>query len=424
MRDYAYRGLRLLWRLARRISDIEFVLIAQLAVERVVFRLALLLSRSKAPVDRDYALLLTSTGRGNIGDQAMFEAYIERNSGRIVAIIAPRSELTVPAHARDRVKLLARGRIAYGFGPLRLLDLIALVPFFTSAARVAVVGADLMDGGYQVRTSTSAWQFAYFGTLCGVDSRILGFSWKSDVPALVVKVARSAKEAGVKTFLRDRDSFERFTRDVGARNTTQAADMVFTQQAEEPSVDLGEKIARLRQAGRQILIVNTSSLIDERVDLLGDYVTIVSEAHKRGFGVVFVPHVKSITGGDLAVQRRLVARIEGGDAENVVQVERLLTPSQVRWVARQADVVVTGRMHLSILAMRMNTPSVVFSTQDKVSGLMELVGLSGWDVDPHPGCAAEVTELLTSYQEDPERYRAGLSRGVTQAVALAERNFA
>lgn len=102
-------------------------------------------------------------------------------------------------------------------------------------------------------------------------------------------------------------------------------------------------------------------------------------------------------------------------------VSELLRPLQVRKLAREAEAVVTGRMHLSILALSVGTPAIVLSTQGKVSGLMTRVGHPEWCVEPVPGMSKDAIAALRGALSPVGRE--SLTGKPAELAAVAKANF-
>ena len=85
--------------------------------------------------------------------------------------------------------------------------------------------------------------------------------------------------------------------------------------------------------------------------------------------------------------------------------------------------VVTGRMHLAIMALHGAVPAIPLSYQGKLSGLMRLFGTEGLSVEPRPGFAAEVEERLERVLAAGDAIRRSLSERLPRVKELAGKNF-
>jgi polysaccharide pyruvyl transferase WcaK-like protein len=106
----------------------------------------------------------------------------------------------------------------------------------------------------------------------------------------------------------------------------------------------------------------------------------------------------------------------------VVLVTRVLEPAEVRGLAAGAALVLTGRMHLAILALTQGTPVVVLRTRGKVEGLARMFGLEPYTLDPVPGVGGEVGGALAALLVDTT-LRARIGERLPSVRALAQRPF-
>ncbi len=216
--------------------------------------------------------------------------------------------------------------------------------------------------------------------------------------------------------LRDPLSAERARRD--GISVTDTADLVFLATSRDDDVLAG--IAPGVPADERIALINASGLVGSGDSQVHDYATIIAELRADGMRVIIVPHVSRPGADDLPLCRRIAA--EFADDPSVSLVERLLAPAQIRGLAARASVVVTGRMHLAVMALLAGTPPITVATQGKVEGLMRLFGWRELCVQPGDGFAARVEPVLRGILDDPEGARARLLESRAGVVALAAAN--
>ena len=125
---------------------------------------------------------------------------------------------------------------------------------------------------------------------------------------------------------------------------------------------------------------------------------------------------------DLDASREVVAAFPSNPY--LFHVDELLAPGNVAWLAQHASAVVTGRMHLSILALNQGVPAIILATQGKVSGLLEQFDLPGLEVQPVSGFAADVVKALDGVFADEPAIRSGLQARLPGVRELAWLNFA
>lgn len=362
-------------------------------------------------------VLINSAGGGNIGDQAMFESFLANVNGPVKVIVRNIDAFDVPeALNRARVELVVLPSLIYGRGLSRLLNVMAFARALRGARSLSIVGADVMDGGYGRRPSSLEWSLAAAASKAMVPTRVLGFSWKNNVDGQIQRAARSAVLSGVIAIARDPHSRSRLLENnIGA--ALEAADVVFLHEGISASNSYEELLRGWVAAGKRVAIVNMSGLINASFDQSKEYTHILHTLRELGYEVILLPHVST----DIPVIKSFIGF--NRDHATIDHVDLLLTPSEVKALAAQADVVVTGRMHLSILALSVGVPSIVLATQGKVLGLMELVGTPRFCIDPVTGFAAEVTARLRELEISRNETVADIVAGVQKAQVLAAVNF-
>ena len=378
------------------------------AADRVFLR------RRQAPssVAEPHHVLLAPAGGGNIGDQALVEAFIENADGRITVVSRRATDYLLPDG--PRVRLLPLFSLVYGDLVGHVRDVRVLARTLRTATSFSVVGADVMDGGYGFRASTNRANLARRVAQIGIDSRILGFSWNAAPHPSALAAVRSAARSGVDTIIRDPRSAERARAD-GIAPVVDGADIVFLAR----SVDDASAAEWADSVASPLALVNFSGLVPAGAGLQ-PYVDVVLALRARGHGVLLVPHVSRPGADDLPLCRAVADRF--ADDHDVVLVDRLLTPAAIRGLAGRARVTVTGRMHLAVMSLMHGTPAVTVATQGKVEGLMELVGTPGLCV-----AASDVTGSLARVAAETadaaDELSARISSRLPSVRALAARNL-
>jgi polysaccharide pyruvyl transferase WcaK-like protein len=362
-------------------------------------------------------VVLASNGDANIGDVALLEALVSALDGPVLVIA--RDPASYPFLGDlDQVEV-ERTAMVWGSKTARMRSFVRFGRALRGARAFVVVGADNMDGGYGDHFAVTEWASAIIARRLGVPSRIAGFSWSAEPSRAAMRALRRAARAGVGLFPRDPVSAERLP-EPARRSAVVTADLAFL---------LGEPVAEprwlpglsaIREAGGTVCLLNVSALIASRSDLAGEYRAIVDGLVADGHHVVVVPHVGGRGNDDRSAARDALGLGEGSPA--VTFVSDLLAPRQIKALANAAHLVVTGRMHLSVLAMSVGTPAVVFATQGKVEGLLEHFGLVDYALRPEPGMAARVLELARD-EDGLTRARAGIRTALPRVRRLAARNL-
>ena len=402
-------------RLLVSVLDSRLSLISTSIADAIVIR-ACSRSRPKDQSEKSH-ILINSTGGGNIGDQAMFESYLANVDGPVQAIVRSSTAFAVPETlSGGRVQLIVLPKIIYGRGLGRLADVVAFSRMLRGAKSLSIVGADVMDGGYGRRPSALEWSLAAAASKAHVPTRVLGFSWKNDVDPHIQGAARRASRSGVIAIARDPHSRLRLQKN-GVSTALEAADVVFLQTGASKVNTHIELVQSWTATGKRIAIVNLSGLIQKTLDQSQEYGRIVDSLRELDYEIVLLPHVSS----DIPVIESFKRSHPGYEA--IHHVNRLLTPSEVKALAAMAQVVVTGRMHLSILSLSSGVPSIVLATQGKVLGLMELMGTSNLCIEPVFGFGDKVRTQLLALEKDREKVVTRIQAGVKHARKLAAVNF-
>lgn len=367
-------------------------------------------------------IVFASPGGRNVGDQALLEAAVGGASGDVVVVVRDRTSYQYDGFADSSriIEVVELPFLHFTIGPRRWQDLRTLRGLLSRASAAWVIGADVMDGGYSERGSLHTWYLMRSMALTRFPVRVLGFSWKARVSMPVRRAARRAAQAGVINFLRDPVSKARFDISTGTIGV-ESADIVFTHREVAALPRSADTLTEFIRRAGPLSLLNISALVGSKIDQREEVKRIALALLDSGHSVLVLPHVQSDSADDYQEALRTVGDI---DHPQLLIHGTLLAPAQEAWIIRHARLVVTGRMHLSILGMKAGVPSMVLATQGKVEGLMRLVGHPEWAVEPSPGFGERVVSVLESGSfrggDRDERFSQTLSR----IKQLAERNFA
>lgn len=358
-------------------------------------------------------LLIAAPGAGNIGDQAMLEAFVSAADRPVTVVTRFDDDYVLPADLARRARIVALPHLLYGDGVQHRGDVRALGALLGDAATVSIIGADIMDGVYTLRPSVRRATIAAVAAERGFDTSVIGFSWNAAAPAPAREALRRAGAAGARLLLRDPASADR-VRGLGIAGVVETADIVFTDDR------LDALPAALAAVPRPYAVLNASGLIARRVDHGIEYAGVVTELRARGIHVVLLPHVLRDSADDRAACRTVREAVGG---EGVTLVTDMLSPSVIRRLAATAEIVVTGRMHLAVMSLSQGVPAVTLATQGKVEGLMRLFDWPELCVTPRPGMADALRAVVVAALSDPEA-RSRVGRGAERARERATANIA
>lgn len=361
-------------------------------------------------------VVLSPPAAGNIGDQALVESVLNNIVDDVALVVRKKSDVLldhIPASDRVITEIVLPDLI-YGMGPARRRDVQQFKKLLREASSLFVVGADIMDGRYCARASIARARMAALGAELGVPAAVLGFSWSTKPKYRAVRALTKATKSGVVLYARDPASMRRLQQ--SGLEPTAAADVVFTQ----ATADVVSAQRLLGELGvtehDDYVLINASGLVGGKPAQTASYVEVVRGLRDKGIVPVLLPHVSRATADDQDALDQLAAAV----GVPIPRVRSLQLPDVIRGLCSRAAAVVTGRMHLGVMAMRVGTPAVIVSTQGKVEGLMEMFGIPECCVGPGlaalPGTTADVIENRGTYVSK-------ISERLPMVIGLAERNF-
>lgn len=357
-------------------------------------------------------LVLAPPGAGNIGDQALVEAFVEAVDGPVTVLTRSRRDIDVADHLADRMTVLPVPALVYGTALGHARDARAVDRALDGAASFSVLGADVMDGAYVPRASVNRAALAERLAARGWSSRVVGFSWNAQPDGRALDALRRADTAGVRLYLRDPRSAERARAD--GLTAHDSADIVFASQTSDPSV---RRRLGLDADAASYALVNASGLVGDRSDAYVQAIRLLRAADLR---VLIVPHVSRHGADDLPPCTALADRF--ADDPGVSLVPRLLSPREIRGLAAGAVVTVTGRMHLAVMSLMAGVPAITVATQGKVEGLMDLFGLPELCVPPSEDFGRRLHDVLETTLAGAQRCGSSIRAALPRVRALALAN--
>ncbi|PVE58705.1 hypothetical protein DC432_16100, partial [Microbacterium testaceum] len=322
--------------------------------------------RSSSVTDGDLAVVLPTAGDGNIGDQAMLQSLCENVPYRriVVLVESARSFRKVYVEHRSIVYVEVPG-LTGGAGLFKRPQLLKrFMQVLAPAVAFYVVGADIMDGGYDPRETVCRSSLVNVATIMGKKATITGFSWNGQADPTATWALRRASLHS-RLIVRDPVSYMRLHSQIPSAEL--GSDLVFAVPNRPAVTEYSEWLA-YRGASTSTLVVNCSGLLLKNAALLDAFYEVVANMLDGGVRVLILPHVIRTSDDDLVACRSLAQRV--GARDNFRLVEELLLPDEVSHIVSNADAVLTARMHLAILAMRNGVPAAVVGTQRKVEGLL------------------------------------------------------
>lgn len=372
-------------------------------------------TQNKKTSKQNRILLLAPEGNGNIGDQAMFDAFLDQNKLPVVVIYTSHDSLNINIESNNIVDEIVLPNLLLGNPVSRLSDVKKFIELASSSSKFLVPGADTMDGGNPL-TSLSRLSLLNIANLLGLETYVLGFSWSDTVPVSIQEAMKKVSVAG-KLYPRDPISFERLN-EIGVLNLNDSADMVFSYDSVQTPPELIEKWVLKNES--KFVVLNISGLIHRKIDIINDYVNIVEYLHNKDFNILFLPHVIRQPDNDYEVAKQLYDKV--GNSSDLL-VNEILQPAQIKYIVSKANFVITGRMHLGIMSLSHNTYPIIMATAGKVEGLYKLFGLDTGLIQPKPGCSKNIIEAINYFVENPQSVKDEISSSIESVTKKSLLNW-
>lgn len=364
-----------------------------------------------------HQVVIAPPGGGNIGDQALVEATVAAWPGASVVITRFAGAIARDPEWGPESTILPIQGLNFGRLGSQVLGMWRLGRALRGARRVLVIGADTMDGAYNWRHSCNLAGVAEAIAATGRDVTVVGFSWNGSADRRAVHALQRAMRQGVRLCVRDPISRSNALRD-GIGSTELVADVVFTDNRRA----LTERVTELTKLlGSPSALLNVSAHVGLSPAMTSAYQGVVTELQSRGFSVAVFPHVLRKGDDDVATGAQLFGLLPS--RAGVTLISDMWRPSEVRALCAHVDIVVTGRMHLGILAMMQGRPALVFATQGKVEGLMESVGLPDCCVPIDFRAPSRASVVLSQVLDALPQTSSRLATTLPELARRAWRNF-
>lgn len=374
------------------------------------------------------ALVIPPAAPGSVGDAAMISATVEalRAHGctRVDLLqVADRAawDLDVPVdhmiHAGSYMEYGARGQLA------------SIIYAMAGYSDVIMIGADIVDGVYDEVLAARRLFLLDRAARMGLRATVLGSSFSATPAQSCINALRDLPEQ-VRIFARDELSHERMETAIG-REVETSADVVFLLEDAASTADFEAELAWIRAEkarGAQIIAVNANALQEEGCpDLVQGYIRLVSTLMRQAkASAVLVPHDVRGDRSDVTLAEEILRGLDD-DLSSRTHLFQPGKPGGVKAVLREADLLITGRMHAAILGVLSGTPAISFAYQGKFEGLYRHLDLDPgkyvFDLsdlqDDQPGLLKACLDALASSQD----VRAHILERIPALRALSKKNF-
>lgn len=286
------------------------------------------------------------------------------------------------------------------------------------------LGADVLDGKYGASLVCRFVAYCNHAARLGIPTTITGFSFNS-TPRRPAVHALSRLHPDVRINVRDQFSLQRFSDSV-SRAAVLCADIAFLMApSNESDPETDQWIREMRIAGRIPVGVNMNAhafaqvISEAGVTILIESIAkqLVKAAERDSLAYLLIPHDVKPQSGDIKLLRLLDDALNESEFR-FVHYTLSTDPSRIKRTTGLLDMVITGRMHLAIAALGMNTPILSISYQDKFEGLYQHFHLSDADMIPPQQC---VTDTFSDKITKAIARRANTSATITEILPHVRR---
>jgi colanic acid/amylovoran biosynthesis protein len=337
-------------------------------------------------------LVLAPASGKNLGDQAMLKAVAESGVWDTTPLLTSRDHDLENHTSTSSVaipKLLSLNPV------MRLVALRRFIGLLSAFDEFVVVGADTMDGIYSGYESVMRLSLIRTAQEMGLKTRLMGFSWSATPNPRVLSVLSSIARDCL-FIARDEASYSRLQNLVPEDNLFLGSDLAFSLAPPLPGPEEGW-VSQQRELGRRTLALNINGHQAYHYGLITTYGEFIEVAVKKGWSVLFINHDFRPRVSDLAASEELLALHNGPYLAIFEGSERF---EETRRICQQVDFVVTGRMHVGILAMGVGTCAAIIEAPDlgKVRGLLSAFDLDELRLNANDCSSKNLSSLLDSFE--------------------------
>lgn len=314
-------------------------------------------------------VILAPSSMLNLGDQALVLGALHNISGKTLVIFTSNDGSAYVNESADNSEVILG---LFSFNPFTsALAFRRAARLIASASNFFVVGADIMDGAYTTQQSIRRFALAKYAVRVGVSARIFGFSWSPKVSPVIQKTVESLPSEVV-LCMRDPDSLRRIS-ELGLSSLPRlTADLAFSLKVSTGTSPIKSWIESQQRQARPIVGMNLNgSQSSSYPHLQESYVQIAQAFLDAGWSIVFISHDSRISVSDTQANVSVASALETNHVNSGALIDNV---QHVLDTLRQLDLVISGRMHLSILSLLSGLPAISVSDDrlGKVLGLYKL----------------------------------------------------
>jgi colanic acid/amylovoran biosynthesis protein len=318
--------------------------------------------------------VLMPASAGSLGDQAVLcgIAEISQSLGYerpVQVMLANWRSLSCPL-AQDRINLPDRIE--------RVSEVLDFAWKFKNCSQFMILGTDVIDGTYSSASVANLVDIVNLAARLGLAPHICAFNFSaSPHPRAVERL--STLDARVRCTCRDAISLARFEAAVGrpAYLVTDPAFLMLPRLAAAGAGAASAWLGERRTAGDALIAVNANGLATANVSAaLEAYASELSAVLERApVSLLLLPHDDRGDHSDLPPLRALEVLLAARFPGRICLAQPPLDAWDVKYLAGECDLVVSGRLHLAIAALSQGVPAIGFEYHDKFRGIFAQLGV-------------------------------------------------
>jgi len=278
--------------------------------------------------------------------------------------------------------------------------------------KLFVLGADVIDGGSQVHNALE-----FFDLMCQfkIPTTIIGFSFNKNPISSVIKKFKELPD-DTKFFLRDPFSLRRFINETG-KDAKQVADVGFLLTPKKPDDPIIKWIKEQKYHGRLVIGVNINNnklskkIFQAYIDALRDI---------KNVSLVIIPHDSRSFCGDVEAVELIWNELPKNLRKYSLKLD-ILRAREIKYLCKELDCMITGRMHLSIACFGQTTPVVCIGYQNKMKGLFSFFDLQKYTIERDE--VNKLKELLEDLIKHRNKIKEKIKNKLPKVLELAKKNF-
>lgn len=298
-------------------------------------------------------------------------------------------------------------------------------------SHVFVVGADMIDGHYNVGTSKRMLKIADIAARSGKSSTITGCSFNTSAHPLIIKTINQL-DKHVRLLARDPRSYSRLKK-LTTHDVELVADLAFMLKPDGEKVpETLDWISSQHNSDCIVLGVNLAPIVlgtrdKEVIDkCVNTFYKALSEQLEKNnnLAVLLMPHDVRSEIGDIDMCERLYTELFDKYNLRVYIFNEDYKAGSIKAVASKLDACITCRMHLAIACLGSGVPVGAVTYQDKFEGLFDHFKVAPPLIAGEDATNIEaVTRLINDILSKTAAMRVLIENNIKDVVNLSEMNI-